>query len=251
MNIVVGSTTSETSMIKAIQAAIGANQDGEIGTQTMSDIACQLGADCFPLTLKIYSMPVLIANDIVVVATRSGNLAQYANALSGSFSMAEAVGGGVPVSICVSDGSVKRKYSCHYSDGFPESVLYKTKAGKHGIDRVKLASELPSDLQWAVGGVGLLDNYDPDAEGFCKVSSGDYSDVLRDTNHTMLGVKNGYVYLVYCKSMTGKQVNAFAETLGLEKAIMLDGGHIAGINGAENFAQINTAQTQYYMIQGV
>ena len=33
-------------------------------------------------------------------------------------------------------------------------------------------------------------------------------------------------------------------------AIMLDGGHVAAINGAESFAKINTGQIQYHMIQG-
>jgi len=95
--------------------------------------------------------------------------------------------------------------------------------------------------------MGLLDFYDPNAEGFVGV----YSDVLRDTNHAVLGIKNGHVYMVYCASMTAAQVNAFAKKLGLEKAIMLDGGHIAGINGEESFAKINTVITQYYLIQGI
>jgi len=106
---------------------------------------------------------------------------------------------------------------------------------------------MPSNLSWAVGGFGLLDNYAPALEGFV----GAFSDVLRDTNHAMLGVKNGHVFMVYCESKTAPQVNALAKTLGLEYAIMLDGGHIAGINGSEGFAKINTGITQYYMIQGI
>ena len=98
----------------------------------------------------------------------------------------------------------------------------------------------------------MLSNYAPAAEGFKRMSSGiDYSDVLRDTNHAILGVKNDYVFMVYCASMTAAQVNTFAKTLGLDMAIMLDGGHVAGINGAESFAKINTSITQYYLLQGV
>ena len=56
--------------------------------------------------------------------------------------------------------------------------------------------------------------------------------------------------LVYCKTMTGKQVDAFCkDKLKLGLAIMLDGGHVAAINGEESFARINTAQRQYYLIK--
>ena len=55
MRNVSGATASETKMIKAIQSAIGAVQDGSIGAQTMSDIACKLKANCFPLALTVYS----------------------------------------------------------------------------------------------------------------------------------------------------------------------------------------------------
>lgn len=235
-------------MIKEIQAATGAVVDGDIGPQTMSDIACMLNAGCFPLTLKIYSMPVIIANDIVVAASPKAGLSAFTNSMNGGF-----YANAVPCSICVSDGVIKNSIACHGVQGYPESVMYKLEDGTVGLKRVTNASELPDGVEWAVGAMGLLDNYDPDAEGFCKVESTgeDFSDVLRDTNHAALGYKNGYFYLVYCKSMTAAQVNAFAKTLGLELAIMLDGGHIAGINGTEDFAKINTSITQYYIVQGV
>ena len=50
--------------------------------------------------------------------------------------------------------------------------------------------------------------------------------------------------------MTGRKVDEHCRKLGLELAVMLDGGHVAAINGAESFAKINTSQIQYYMIQG-
>ena len=90
-------------------------------------------------------------------------------------------------------------------------------------------TELPDGIRWAVGAMGLLDNYDPAAEGF----SGAYADVRRKTNHTVLGVKTGMVHLVYCRNMTGQQVNEFCrDKMKLELAVMLDGGHVAAINGA-------------------
>src|SRR5574344_820399 len=75
------------------------------------------------------------------------------------------------------------------------------------------------------------------AEGF----TGAYSDVLRKTNHTVLGYKGGMLYGVYCRSMTAQQVNAFCrDKLKLTRAVMLDGGHVAAINGACD--KINTNQ---------
>ena len=75
-----------------------------------------------------------------------------------------------------------------------------------------------------------------------------YSDVLRKTNHTVLGYKGGMLYGVYCRSMTAQQVNAFCrDKLKLEYAVMLDGGHVAAINGACN--KINTQTRQFYAVR--
>lgn len=249
MDVVKGSNTSETAMIKAIQAALGANVDGEIGTQTMSDIACRLNADCFPLTLKLYGAPVIIAKNIVPFAGNGNTLSGFTNVINGSF-----YANGKPCSILIQDGKVKQRNACHASYSKPESVLYRLWSGGIGFMRAIVADTLPKDVRWAVGGLGLLNYYDPAAEGFCKLTANgkteDFSDVLRKTNHTMLGYRNGYFYLVYCSNMTAAGVNAFAKTLGLAYAVMLDGGHVAGINGAEKFAKINTGTKQYYMIQG-
>ena len=75
-----------------------------------------------------------------------------------------------------------------------------------------------------------------------------YSDVLRKTNHTVLGYKGGLLYGVYCKAMTAQQVNAFCrDKLKLEYAVMLDGGHVAAIHGACN--KINTQTRQFYAVR--
>ncbi len=249
MKTVTGSTTSEKKMIKAIQTATGAIADGQIGTQTMSDIACLAKADCFPLTLQIYSQPVIIAKDFAPYASQGATITKYTNAISGSF-----LSGKDPCSVMIRDGEIISPNACHYWQTYPESVLYKLKDGSYGIKRVRTAYELPKGVVTAVGGMGLLDNYNPSDEGFKRMivngKSLDFSDVLRKTNHTMTGVKNGYVYLCYCKNMTAAQVNAYAQKLGLELAIMLDGGHVAAINGEESFAKINTSQKQYYIVKG-
>jgi len=251
MNTVKGANNSETKMIKAIQRAIGAVSDGMIGTQTMSDIACRLGADCFPLTLKIYSNPVIIAKDLLPFAGKGRELKNFTNTINGSF-----YGGGQPCSILIANGQVVQEWSCHaYLYNKPEAVLYKTKDGKVGVKEVVNAKELPGNIDWAIGGFGLIDYYNPTKQGFCRLTANgktqDFSDVLRKTNHSMIGYKNGYFYLVYCTNMTAMSVNEFAKKLGFELAIMLDGGHIAGINGEESFAKINTSTSQYYIVQGV
>ena len=125
-------------------------------------------------------------------------------------------------------------------------MIYRTKDGKVYCKRVShVSNDLPlSDVRWAVGGMGLLSNYDPTAEGF----TGRFSDVLRRTDHTVLGCKGGMLYGVYCKAMTAAQINAFVrDKLKLDMAIMLDGGHIAAINAACN--KINTKQRQLYAVR--
>ena len=233
MKDVKGSTSEEIRMIKSIQRSVGALDNGYIGNQTLSDIAAKLGADCFPLNVELYGQPSILARDIEPV-NMSGPLPQ--NAISGSFSWQ-----GQPCSILVRGGKVVRGMSCHYPT--PESVLYKTWDGRVHMARVSSAAVL-GDVVWAVGGMGLLGGYDPELDGFTGV----YSDVLRKTNHTVLGCKGGMLYGIYCKAMTAQQVNAFVrDKLKLEYAVMLDGGHVAAINGAYN--KINTQTRQFYAVR--
>ena len=233
MRDVKGSTSEEIRMIKAIQRSGVALDNGWIGNQTLSDIAAKLGADCFPLNVELYGQPAILAHDIDPL-NLSGRLPE--NSISGSFSWQ-----GQPCSILVRGGKAVRDWSCHYPT--PESVLYKTTDGAVRIARVSSAAAL-GGVVWAVGGLGLLDRYAPAAEGF----TGAYSDVLRKTNHTVLGCKGGMLYGVYCRSMTAQQVNAFCrDKLKLEYAVMLDGGHVAAIHGACN--KINTQTRQFYAVR--
>lgn len=234
------STASEKRLNKAIQAKIGAAQDGILGPASAVEIAAQLGADCWPLTIQLYGHPVIVTKDILISNPKKG-CKYFANSLSGSFSHAKQ-----PCSIAVSDGEVLWESACHAWLGSPESVLYRLENGTFGIRRYMYANELPKNVRWAVGGMGLGKMYAPKSEGF----TGQYADVLRKTNHTVIGVKRGMVYLIYAKNLTGDGVNDLVEDkLKLDFAVMLDGGHVAAINGDEKFAQLNTAQTQYYLIQ--
>ena len=236
------STASEKKLLQAIQRRIGAAQDGILGPASAVDLAVAVGSDCWPITVQLYGHPVIVCKDIAVSNPKKG-CKYFANSLSGSFSYVKQ-----PCSIAVNDGKVIRTTACHAWLGQPETVLYRLKDGRFGWKRVMYADQLPANVKWAVGGMGLLGMYAPKEEGF----AGQYADVLRDTDHTVLGVKNGMVYLIYAKSLTGAQVNDLCKkSLQLDYAVMLDGGHVAAIWGDEKFAQINGAQAQYYMIQAV
>lgn len=239
MQYVSGSTTEEKKLVTSIQTAVDAYPDNSIGPVTLVDIAVKVGANCFPLAVNLYEQPSIICKDIIAFNPKAG-LKNYKNSLSGSFSYQSK-----PCSFLISNGTPIYTSSCHAWLGKPESVLYKLNNGQYGIKRCTNPSDLPANVKWAIGGVGLLGNYNPTVEGF----TGSYSDVLRLTNHTMIGMKKGMVYLCYCKNMTAAQVNAHAKKLNLEYAIMLDGGHVAAINSEAT--KINTSQAQYYAIQAV
>lgn len=253
MKDVKATTASERALIHAIQAHIGAQVNDWLGLQTLSDIARAFDLRCWPMTLAIYGHPCIIANDILLAADPGTGVGGYKNSLSGSFTYPA---GRTPCSIMVAHGKTIYGGSCHGHLGKPETVLYRLQDGSFGTLRTMYAADLPAGVRWAVGGLGLLEMYDPEAEGFCRLQFGgkwyDYSDVLRKTNHTVLGCKGQQVYLIYCKSLTGAQAQQLIQDrFKLDHAIMLDGGSLAAINGTEDFAKINLQTRQGYLIQGV
>lgn len=242
MNNIKPSTNNEEKLFKAIQKTVGSAQNGSIDCQTMVDIAVKLGADCFPITLQMFGYPVIIGNDLLAWSPKS-SLYGFNNSMLGSFTYPRAT---TPCSILINYGKVICGDSCHSHIKKPESVIYRTNDGEFGIKRVIYTSELPKNIKWAVGGMGLMDMYDPDAEGFTGV----YSDVLRKTNHNVLGVKNDKVYGVYYKNMTGQQINTHCKnTMKFDYALLLDGGGLAAINGSESFSKINVGCKQGYALQ--
>ena len=235
-------TASEKKLNKAIQKAIGAAQDGVIGPASAVDLAAKVGADCWPLTIELYGQPVIVCKDIIISNPKAG-CKNYSNSISGSFSHNKQ-----PCSIAVAGDETLCFNACHSWLGQRESVIYRLKDGSFGAKRCLTAGDLPKNIRWAVGGMGLGKLYAPKEEGF----TGQYADVLRRTNHTAIGIKGDMIYLIYAKKMTGAEVNTLcAEKLQLDYAIMLDGGHVAAMNGEEHFSKINGAQAQYYLIQGV
>lgn len=241
------STENEKNMFCDIQRKIGAYANGYIGTQTMSDLAIILGAtNHFPVTLEMYKCPVIIAKDIVVCDPDS-SIRQYKNSISGSFTYPSAK---APCSILINQGKDIFSTSCHAFLDKPEGVIARYNDGSYWQGRCKSTSDIPNraNVRWAIGGMTLGKNYSPATEGF----SGKYADVLRQTNHTVIGIKNKMCYLVYTANMTGGQIQTLVkDKMQFEMALLLDGGHIAAINGTEPFAQINLDQYQGYMIQGI
>lgn len=205
-----------------------------------------------PKTIKLGVEHAIEADDIIVFDPNSG-IRPYGHSMSGSFTWPS---GRTPGSIMVNNGKTVCENACHQWLGFPETVLYRYRNGIIGIGKFKTASEIPNraDLLWAVGGVGLLSKYKPSEEGFCKGTRPDgtpynYTDVLRQTSHAVLAVKQGKLYGVYIHSKSAYQVNLFMKANGFEKAIMLDGGHITAMHGSTAEAHINLDTQQGFVIQ--
>lgn len=173
----------------------------------------------------------------------------YSNCISGTFQYNNSAN-----AILVNNGRVISNLSAHGWLGFPDTCLIYYKGGSLAVKRI---ISIPNDelqkVRWAISGVGLLDMYNPSEEGYAKFTKNgkkyDYSDVLRKTHHTAIGVKNGEVYGFYLPSMTGAEVNAYMKAQDMDFAVMLDGGHVAAINS--DIANHNSSQKQHNIIQFV
>lgn len=237
------STANERKLNVAIQHQIGALENGWLGTDTMVLIAYQLGAKCFPLTVKMYGYPTIVSPEVLLFSPKGKSLSIYANSMLGSFTYKRGLD---PCSILVENGKVVFPNSCHAHIRKPESVIYKTQYGKVGITRAISTSDLPKNTITAIGGMGLIQNYDPKAEGF----TGSYADVTYKNNHNVIGYKQGLWYGIYFPSMTASAINEVVKNkFQFEYALLLDGGGLAAMNGTENFAKINTSVGQGYAVQ--
>lgn len=127
---------------------------------------------------------------------------------------------GNPNGILVSKGKTLCGYSSHAYRGYPQSAIYYDGKGV-GVKRVTLASELGS-VQWAIGGVGMITSYgySPTKEGF----NGAYADVLRQTNKTAIGYKDGYIYLITVPNISHGALLTLLQGYGFEIIVSLDGG---------------------------
>ncbi len=197
------------------------------------------------------NMILFAAPDKVIFAELKNRQAckDYANCISGVFQYQNEAN-----AILAYNGKVIGSYSAHGWLGYPDSCLICYKDGSFAVKHwIAIPSAELDNIRWAISGVGLLDMYNPAAEGYARFQKNgkvyDYSDVLRRTNHTAIGVKGGQVYGLYLANMTGAEVNAYCKKQGLQYAIMLDGGHIAAVNCS--LGQKNASQKQHNIIQFV
>lgn len=171
-------TSEEKRRNIGLQHAIGALENGWIGNQTLTEMAIKLCPEIFPFAVEMYGMPVIVGKDILLFDP-GGGLKNYNNSISGSYSYPS---GKTPCSIMVNDGKTICGSASHAWLGFKESVIYEKYDGTIGICRAMYDTEIPDrkNVKWAVGGAGLLGNYNPKLEGFSKFTVNgktyDYSD---------------------------------------------------------------------------
>jgi len=180
-----------------------------------------------------------------------GTIYPWANCFNGTFSA------GKPISVMVNNGKSINGNSCHYIWRFPETVVWIKKDGTYGSDRVQTWTQIKGykDIIFALGGVGLSD-YNPEAEGFCefqaenifshKIENKDFSDVLRKTNHSVFGFKDGLFFgsIMYG---SGEEIALEAKKMGMEHVILCDGGSWASCNTPD--LRLNTNKSQYSLVQ--
>ncbi|MDY2987720.1 MAG: phosphodiester glycosidase family protein [Peptoniphilus sp.] len=100
---------------------------------------------------------------------------------------------------------------------------------KMHIDRIYNAkTEIKTNIKWAISGIMLYPNYDPELEGF----TGAYSDVLRKANHTAIGFKENKIYLIAGKNLSLHEFrkNILNSKIAFDGLINLDGGGSTQMN---------------------
>lgn len=225
--------------IKTIQKSLGAFPDGVLGPQTLDVIYRKFTIPNYPYEERFFNGIVIYCKDIKIdYSQNKKSVRDIPYSISGTFQWKNKA-----ISVLVRDGQIINNSSSHAWLGQPETIIYKSKHGVvNAIRAMSIPDDLISDIEWAISGLGLH-NYDPIEEGF----TGKYSDVLRTTGHSGIGItKEGEIALLY-KKCNGTQFADWAiRKLGLKYAVMLDGGHIAAINTPDY--KYNTNQRQNNII---
>lgn len=173
----------------------------------------------------------------------------FANCISGTFQWQNKAN-----SILFSWGNQISNSSAHGWLGFPDTVIWCDKLGvMHICDGIFLQTATKVNVLWAVGGMGLGKHYNPKKQGYAKfVKNGvtyNYSDVTRKTNHTVLAFKDNIVYGFYFNNLSATQINKYLEKIGINDAVLLDGGHVAACNTTAGSR--NARQPQHNILQFV
>jgi len=209
--------------IKAIQKGLGTYEDGFIGDQTIDVLYRQFANVQYPYSDKFFNAILIFGKPDKLELLQDSKLTNKEYCMSGTFSWNRK-----PISIYINDGVIINDTACHKEEGFSETIMYYD--GKIKLKRARTAQELP-DCKWAIGGCSLVD---AKLDGFTRINASvDYSDVLRKTSHTILAyTTTEIVGIYYCGNYSQIQDLVFNK-LKLKGGILLDGGHIAAINGIE------------------
>jgi len=156
-----------------------------------------------------------------------------------------------PTSILVQNGNIIQNVANHYySFKCPQSVFIVYKNSKVEMRKIYFATELDyKNIQIAIGGVGLIDNtnpnfkYDPSSEGFKKgidLQTGkqvDYTDVLRKNSKTVVGynLKENKIYLMCRQNIAHKNLLTYdliklVKDCGYDISLSIDGGGSSFMN---------------------
>lgn len=222
---------ADKNVVKEIQKITNAQVDGYFGHQSLLNLLIKLGGlkNVLPLSYKMYNGYAMFQNPDKIQLKECKNclVKDYEMAGSGAFQYNTNV-----VSMFINDGKCINDTTSKSWKNKRVSTLYYTKDGDFGIKRVLYEHELPDNTKWAISGVGLISKtpnyYHPDWEGF----TGQFSDVLRKTNHVVLGFReDGTVVYFLQPNCTMERLMWLAkEVYNLQYAISLDGGHIPAIS---------------------
>jgi hypothetical protein len=178
-----------------------------------------------------------------VVDKRIWDITEFTNCVNGTFYMLQGNGKTHPTSILYQNGITYQSVADHYKHfGTPQSVYIIYKNNTVDMKRIKNLSELNlTNVKTVIGGLGLRNTLDPTfryspvTEGFkagytLKEGWKDFSDVLRKTNHTILGYNKNTnkIYLLVIQNATMAEVlkiisdNTYGEEYHI--ALKLDSG---------------------------
>ena len=234
-----------------IQKKYHIEEDGLLGPHTVDCMYRDNAAVVkYPYEARFYGCDVIVGDldAFILFAPNGKKCRDYKYSMSGTFTYPA---GKTAISIMISEGKVIRDRSCRSWAGYPETVLYYTYNGKVGMQLAQYASELPSNVKWAIGGGNLM-NFNAVKEGFCEFYVNgkrfNHGDVFRKTAHVgyiidhldnVIGVYHPHCLMTHFR----KKVLS----MGAKLAVFVDGGHIPAMN--TETIDHNTSEPQGSMTQ--
>lgn len=225
-------------IVAGILEYFGINQEEKKEVETDSEVRYKRYSD------SIHELRGNVKDLVVeVVDKRIWDITEYTNCVNGTFYMLQGNGKTHPTSILYQNGITYQSVADHYKHfETPQSVYIIYKNNTVDMKRIKNLSELNlTNVKTVIGGLGLRNTLDPTfryspvTEGFkagytLKEGWKDFSDVLRKTNHTILGYNKNTnkIYLLVIQNATMAEVlkiisdNTYGEEYHI--ALKLDSG---------------------------